>query len=643
MDGNGGLKIDFKPSGRIGNGILCARIGGDAVHTQKLDITDPAAREVFVKSVCEGRKGIDREEIVRTVESLAGQTIGDGGGDEKERISQSQALVALAEGVEFFHHDDAPYATIEVSTAGGSGSHRETHPVQGKTFRQWLSKRFWDAHGKVPGAQARQDAIDTLAGKALFAGAEIPVFVRVAHHDGALYLDLGDKAWRAVVVTAEGWELVEDPPVRFVRKRGMLPLPVPVRGGSLAQLRPLINAGDDANWCLFVAWLVGALHPRGPYAILAVNGEQGSAKSTTCRMLRQLIDPNVADLRAAPRDERDLMIAASNARVVAFDNLSSIPPLLSDSLCRLATGGGFATRELYTDDGEKLFQATRPIMFNGIEELATRPDLLERSLLLNLPTIHEYARLSEAELWQRYEEERPSILGALLDAVSTAMRNIASVKLRKRPRMADFAEWVVAAEPALPWDPGTFLDAYAGNRGSANELAIEAASIGPAIVGLMQENAIWTGMVKDLLAELDSERHSDQRTRNRQDWPKTPKGLSDKLRRLAPALRQAGIEATFGKHTKYGTPVMLEQVGVEPSPASPPSPAPSGATSDAVADPGEVMLGDDPRICDAPGPSPKSIDGGGTSAPRDDGDGGDGPMPTCREGTITSGRVVMEL
>jgi hypothetical protein len=473
---------------------------------------------------------------------------------EKDRPTQSQQLVSLADDAEFFHDNDAAYATVTV------GDHRENHAVNGKSFKLWLSERFYRQHKKAAGGQAIQDALGVIAGRALFDGTQQTVAVRVGQHDGEIYLDLCNPSWQAVRVTKDGWSVVDSPPIKFIRRRGMLPLPTPVHEGSLDDLRPLINAGDDPTWRLIVSWLIMTLHPRGPYPILAVNGEQGSAKSTLCKMLRGIVDPNEAVLRSAPRDDRDLMIAAVNSLVMAFDNLSAVPPQLSDALCRLATGGGFSTRELFTDGEEKLFDAARPILFNGIEELANRPDLLERSIVVNLPTIGEASRRSEVDLWQAYNAAKPRILGALLTAVSTAIRNLPTVKLDRRPRMADFAEWIVAAEPALPWPTGAFLADYEGNRETANELALEASAVGPAVIALMAEQRRWQGSAGQLLAALEK----DWRTPHRQDWPRTPKGLANSLRRLAPALRRMGIDINFDRAAGGNREriIRLEQTGL---------------------------------------------------------------------------------
>jgi putative DNA primase/helicase len=181
-------------------------------------------------------------------------------------------------------------------------------------------------------------------------------------------------------------------------------------------------------------------------------------QSTLCQVVKQLIDPRAAGgVRGAPRDERDLMIAAMHHHVLLFDNLSFLPDWLSDALSRLATGGGFATRQLYEDAEEQIFDAVRPIIVSGIPELASRTDLVSRAVFITLPTIDETNRKPEAEFWAHFDSERPAILGQLLDCVSMALRHERTVRLATLPRMADFARWVYAAEPVCPWESGRFF------------------------------------------------------------------------------------------------------------------------------------------------------------------------------------------
>ncbi len=242
---------------------------------------------------------------------------------------------------------------------------------------------------------------------------------------------------------------MSDPPARFRRAPGMLPLPEPVTGGSIDALLSLLNVASDEDGLLLVATIIAMFAPDTPYPVLEITGEQGSAKTTSVRMIRALVDPNFAPVRSAPRDSRDIVIAASNSWVVALDNLSHIDGRLSDDLCRLATGGGLATRKLYTDSDEAIFDVRRPVIVNGIADNVTRSDLLDRRVAIHLPPIPKDRRRPERELWEAFSAEAPKILGALLDALAGVLRELPTVTLTHAPRMADFARWGTALERAL--------------------------------------------------------------------------------------------------------------------------------------------------------------------------------------------------
>jgi hypothetical protein len=342
-------------------------------------------------------------------------------------------------------------------------------------------------------------------------------------------------------------------------------LPAPAAGGSLEELRPLVNVAD-ADWPLLVGWLLGALRPRGPYPVLCLHGEQGSAKSTAAKVLKLLIDPGAKDLRSEPKEERDLVAAASNSWLLAWDNLSRLEPWLSDAICRLATGGALGGRELYTDDEEVIVLAQRPVILTGIEDVVTRGDLLDRALVVQLPRIADDRRQTERAYWDRFESVRPRVLGALLDAAAAAVRNLPNVRLPALPRLADFAEWVVAAEPALGWPRGEFLAAYLRNRADAGRLALEADCVAPVLLALLSERDGFEGTCQNLLETLNS-RAGDRPPRG---WPATPRSLSGRLRRLAPSLRQAGFEMEFLDRTESARkvrlrPVEAQQEGGRPS------------------------------------------------------------------------------
>src|ERR1019366_2784949 len=225
--------------------------------------------------------------------------------------------------------------------------------IRSRPFQLFLLRTYYRETGNSPGAQAIHATLELFEAKALFDGEESPVNLRVANHRGKLYLDLCDRAWRAVEIDAEGWRIVNRPPPRFHRTRGSRPLPAPERGGGIDELRGFLNV-DHQGWTLIKAFLAAA---------------------------------------------------ARNSWIVCFDNLSHLPEELADAACRLATGGGFGGRELYSDHDEAIFDATRPMVFNAIPDLgAARPDFLDRAVIVEFLDMKPEMRRDEAQFWRDFEE-----------------------------------------------------------------------------------------------------------------------------------------------------------------------------------------------------------------------------------------------
>jgi hypothetical protein len=314
-------------------------------------------------------------------------------------------------------------------------------------------------------------------------------------------------------------------------------------------LRRLINAQDDRHFVLMVSWLVGAFLPIGAFPVLLIQGVHGSAKSATTTILRCLIDPATVPLSALPRDERELAITANNSGVIAFDNVSGVHQWLSDALCRIATGAGFRTRTLHTDADEQLFETRRPVALNGIDDIASRADLLDRGIGVYLKRIGDTQRKTEDEVQTQFAETHAAILGALLDAVSAGLRNLPSTKLTSLPRMADFAKWLAACESALPWEPGTFMREYLDSRQKTAEMSVENDVVAQALLRMIQtaRSGVWEGSSEELLSELNQRVPPDRRDFN--SWPKTPASLGRWLRRAEPCLHAVGVtlSATRGR------------------------------------------------------------------------------------------------
>ena len=477
--------------------------------------------------------------------------------------THADILIQIAQSAGLFHSPDGTgFADMAIN------GHRETWPIRAKGFRRWLARRFFEETGGAPSSEALQSALNVVEAKAHFDAPERQVHIRVGGLDGRLYLDLGDDAWRAVEIDATGWRVIENPPVRFRRASGMKPMPIPVVGGSIDTLRSFLNVRTDADFVLVVAWALACLRNRGPYPVIVLSGEQGSAKSTFSAILRALLDPNTAPLRALPREDRDLFIAASNGHVLAFDNVSGLPAWISDTLCRLATGGGFAVRQLYSDQDEVLFDAARPVILNGIEDIVTRPDLADRAVFLTLEPIPEERRRPEQELWAAFEAEGPHILGVLLDAVAKGLAELPRTKLDKLPRMADFTLWATACETVL-WPSGTFWSAYCGNRDEAVRDVIDADPVAAAVRAMMQagtERTVWTGTASDLLGALAGE--VSERVTKSKTWPDNPRALSGRLRRAATNLRKIGIDIAFEREGRARTRTIVITPTGDPAPES---------------------------------------------------------------------------
>jgi hypothetical protein len=444
-------------------------------------------------------------------------------------------------------------------TASGSAfadlmidGHRETWPIRSKRFRTWLRRCHYEQTGKALSGPIINSALDLLEAQAQFDAPERSVHVRVAEHAGRIYLDLVDEDWRAVEIGPDGWRVIESPPVRFRRPAGMLPLPVPEPDGSIEALVPLLNLASRNDLVLVVTWLLATLRPRGPYPVLAISGEQGSTKTVLSKLLRALIDPNVAPVRALVREERDLVIAANHSYLLAFDNLSDLPASLSDAFCRLASGGSFSIRKLYTDDDEVLFQAARPILLNGIEDVIHRPDLADRAIFVTMAAIAEQDRRPEQELWREFDTARPQILGALLDAAVRGLRELPHVRLARLPRMADFALWAAACETAF-WPAGTFLRAYEANRRAAIESIIDNDPLATCVREIMADRRSWTGTASDLLRAAADHANDHDFSRRSTDWPTNPRVLAGRLRRMQTFLRSFGIEIAFSREGRTGT------------------------------------------------------------------------------------------
>jgi hypothetical protein len=456
--------------------------------------------------------------------------------------STADRLVAIGRACDLFHSD-----RFEAFARYDVGEHQEIRPLRSKEFKTWLRSAYYHSAGKTAGAQAVEDAIATLEGFAGHEGDCRRLAVRVSRdRDQSIWIDLSDAEWRAVHVTPDGWQVVNAPPAVFRRYATCDAQVEPARAGSVDELRPFVNVASDDVWRLLVAWIVAALVPDIPHPVLVIHGEQGTAKSTTARILAALIDPSIVPLRSEPGNLGEWIQAADHSYVVALDNVSNLPDWLSDALCRAVTGDGFTKRQLYSDNDDVVYAFRRVTMLTGIEVVAQRADLLDRAILLALDPIASDKRRLEADVMDSFASARAPILGGVLDVLAGVLRVLPEVRMATMPRMADFARIGVAVEQVLRWPHGSFLAAYDRNSRAQNDEAISASPVAEAILEWLPSEQEWEGTCTALLDRLASRRGDGKRAPD--GWPKSARALSGALRRVVPNLRQAGVSVEFARN-----------------------------------------------------------------------------------------------
>jgi len=425
---------------------------------------------------------------------------------------------------------------------------------QGGSLRAELAAAYLETFDKAPTQSALTDAVCVLEGLAS-RGERQPLHVRHASHEGAVWVDLGDATGRAVQVTASGWTVEPQAPVLFHRSAltGTLPEPVP---GDLRAWRAFLNVTDEA-WALLVGCLVSTMHPDIPHPVLALTGEQGSAKTTTARQYIDLVDPSAAPLRTAPREIGEWVTVAAGSAVVGLDNVSSIPAWLSDALCRAVTGDGFPRRALYSDGDIIVTAFRRAVVLNGIDMGALSGDLVDRAAFVELQRIPFERRRLDTDIARDFAAARPALFGGLLDLVAATLYHLPSVRLAGYPRMADHAKVLAALDMAADLDA---LPAFLAVAGRAFEEAVDGDQVAAAVRRFAESNdQAWSGELADLLDRLTQTLRTPERPPK--GWPPDVQRLAGRLRRAAPGLRHVGVVVELGEdeETRHRTVTIWQE------------------------------------------------------------------------------------
>lgn len=381
--------------------------------------------------------------------------------------------------------------------------------------------------------------------------------------NGDVIVDLGGSPRSYCHITPDSFSVRSDSPIPFWTNQKQLKLPLPeiTQDSILDLLKSLLNLENEDDAVLILAFMIKAIIPNsGPYPILCIDGVQGSAKSTTTRVIKKLIDPTSPELSSPPRNHDDLVVKAINGFLLAFDNLSGLSHDFADAFCRLSTGGGVSKRKLYTDGDEVSYDLMRPVIFNGIDEITDRPDLLDRTIIIHLKVIDPSQRVSEEEYWQRFNSLVPRVLGAFYALTSSVLKELPKVQKNELPRMADFAKIGIAMEKHLKLEPGKFLEIYTENDSDKIEGLIAHNGLALAVRRCLEKDKSISGTPQEVFNKLDWHKNPQDRS-----FPYSPRGLTAGLKRLEPVLEKTGIEISWQRRTAIGRRVTISyKKGITP-------------------------------------------------------------------------------
>lgn len=458
-------------------------------------------------------------------------------GKNEDKKGQIDILIDIVEDIETYRTSmDETYVTIQIR------ENNENVNVKSERFKKWIVSQFYNIESKIPTNDNIAKIILLLESRAMNEVNEVLVERRCATVDNCIYYDLKDDSCNVVKVSRDGWEIIKDPPVIFARTKTMYRQVTPERNGNLDILDKWFRYKDENHLIIQKVILVASLIPNIARPIQVLHGEKGSSKTSTMKLVRDIIDPAIVPVVSIPKTIDDLAVYISKNYVPCFDNIDTISNQVSDLLCIAVTGGGHTKRKLYTDDEEQVMFFQRFIVLNGINVVATRPDLLDRCILLELERIPPNERKEEKVLREEFEKDKPIILGAIFETLSKAMSIYDQVELNNLGRMADFTRWGYAIAEVLGIGGDKFLEAYLNNQNNANIEALESHPVGFAMYKFMEDKTVWSGSPTKLLSELEIVAGFEKIDTTNSNWAKTPNVLSRRLNEIKSNLLDVGIE-----------------------------------------------------------------------------------------------------
>ena len=466
------------------------------------------------------------------------------------RLQQADQAIALLYharlATPFFSRDGQPCASIprEVDS-------RRIFPLRSADFRDWLTANYYSEFESAPSPEALRTALRTLEARAQYGDTPAQKIDRRLSFEGdpfapsKILLDLANPAGEILEITSHGWSITDNLSHSFRQSSSTLPLPVPTAANPPTptpnprdEFTVLFHLSPTSRTRIFT-WLAAALRPIGPYPILVLRGPASSGKSVLARALRVLIDPSTAPLRRLPVRDREVLHLALQNWILVFDQIHRIPIKISEALCAISSGDALEVAQPDARDSA-LVEIARPMILIAPLDEAQSPwnpprSLANRSLTVDLPPIA--APRPEAAVWSSFEALRAPALGALAQAVSSALQHIRDIDLGNVARFPDCAAWAAAAAPVLGLDANAIIEAVAG----PDSVWIGSDPLRDTLYALLRSSPAWSGDATALLTELRA-------LAPLATLPSSPRGLSQALTRI-PGISVSKGKGTHGQRT----------------------------------------------------------------------------------------------
>jgi hypothetical protein len=432
-------------------------------------------------------------------------------------------------------------------------------PIKSIYFVRWLRGAYFDKYKKGLSGNNIDTIVATLEGKAVSQDSKEVLYNRWAYVDDEIYFDKGD--WQQIIhITKNGWSILEESAIHFRKFAHHETQVDPSQKGDLKLLLKYTNLISHEQELLLLCHLPAICFPDHPRACLICSGSAGAAKTTLLRLILGLIDPSKTDVLRFQNDPKEIAQQAWKHYCLFYDNLSYLKIDLSDFLCTVVTGLSYSKRQLFSDDGDTLWNIKCSLGLSGVTLVPTRSDLLSRSLILNLESIPEEKRLPESVFWKNFEQDKPKILAGLFDVLSKVLAS--GLTLDKLPRMADYALVGTKAAIALGYTSDDYLNAYSNNVKRQNDTVIEASPLAQTIIVFMQELSEWQGSSSILYGELfEIAERLNLYTKGHDDdgFPKASTWLWRKMVPIRPNLLELGIRVNRSEN-KSGSLIQLSKV-----------------------------------------------------------------------------------